>query len=349
MENECAPRAPKRSEPRCRRSSNATTKTKGTGNGTSIALLIDHNADRLPNAVIVGAPRCGSTSLFKWLSAHPEVCGSNFKETYFLMDPGATVPPGPRFHQEGLVGYGQFFQESCRESHVVLEATPGYLYQRTALEVMESDLPNAKLIFILRRPSDRVLSSYHYFSNNWTDLNPHKVSFPEFLEMARREDDALASNEFLRYVLSHGRYVEHLSKWRQRCGAERMHVVLFENLQQEPGLVMKRLATWLGIDPAYFESYSFCRENENYRVRNYTLQHVNQWVRRGIPEGMMRRVLRAAYRKMNTRGGGRPTGVELAHLEDLDEYYREPNRQLKSEFNLDLTSWDQPRAITDTK
>ena len=265
------------------------------------------------------------------------------------MDPGATVPRGPRFHQEGLAGYAQFFQENCRESPVVLEATPGYLYQRTALDVLESVLPNAKLIFILRRPSDRVLSSYHYFSNNWTDLNPRNVSFPEFLEMARREDGELASNEFLRYVLSHGRYVEHLSRWRQRCGAERMHVVLLENLQQNPVLVMKRLALWLGVDPTYFESYSLGRENENYRVRNYTLQRVNQWVRRGIPEGMMRRVLRAAYRKMNTRSGGKPTMVEVTHLENLDEYYREPNRRLQLEFNLDLTSWNRPRVLTDSK
>ena len=103
----------------------------------------------LPNTIIAGAPRCGSTSLFEWLQAHPDVCGSTKKETYFLMDPGATVPPGPRLHDSDLQAYSQFFPENALALPVILEATPGYLYQRTAVDVLGSDLTEAKLIFKL--------------------------------------------------------------------------------------------------------------------------------------------------------------------------------------------------------
>ena len=55
-----------------------------------------------PIALCLLALLPGPRHFFAWLDAHPDVGGSNVKETYFLMDPDATVPAGPRFHQDGL-------------------------------------------------------------------------------------------------------------------------------------------------------------------------------------------------------------------------------------------------------
>ena len=92
----------------------------------------------LPNVIIAGAPKCGTTSLFEYLAAHPAVCPATVKETRYLIDKDY-----PLYHQErsflrrGLVGYSEFFQKHIPGLHkIFIEATPDYMYQNTPLKVL---------------------------------------------------------------------------------------------------------------------------------------------------------------------------------------------------------------------
>ena len=298
---------------------------------------------RTPTVIIAGAPRCGTTSLFNWLAEHPLVCSAKEKETYFLMDPGATVPLGPRYYDEGIEGYSRFFPLQTSSRPVLLEATPGYMYQRTALKVLADEIQDVKLIFVLRKPSERVLSCYHYFSNNWLDIDPRQLSFAAYLKLANQEAPSLAHSQFLRYAIRHGRYADYLIRWRDRCGPERIKILLLEELRAKPEALLRDLAEWLGIAPEFFDDFVFRRHNENYRVRNYSLQRFNLLARRVLPRGPLWDWLRRAYRRTNIRRSPRPTAEENALLTDLDEIYADANNKLRNNFGLDLTSWTTVR------
>ncbi|MEW6715877.1 MAG: hypothetical protein AB1345_00005, partial [Chloroflexota bacterium] len=78
--------------------------------------------------IIAGTTRAGTTSLFKYLSDHPDVCAASVKETGFFLDADYPNPPPTKYRAEdGLSRYESYFS-SCPEKPVRLEATPGYLY-----------------------------------------------------------------------------------------------------------------------------------------------------------------------------------------------------------------------------
>src|SRR5262249_17888741 len=125
----------------------------------------------LPNLIIAGAPKCGTGSLFKWLSDHPQVCGSRVKETFYLMDRGhPLLKYDSNFYTHGLDGYKAYFTHcnNCRK--IIVEATTHYIYQKTALEVLSCLETKPQIIFVLRKPSSRVYSSYQYTKNNLANV-----------------------------------------------------------------------------------------------------------------------------------------------------------------------------------
>ena len=294
----------------------------------------------LPNAVIIGAPKCGTTSLFAWLSAHPEVGGATVKETFYLMDQtSCEFQPHANVHQHGLERYAACFR-SHRHHKVVLEATSGYLYQETARRVL-ADLPTApRLIVVLRQPAHRLYSTYQYFPHHKAALDP-QLSFTTFVEMVRRGAAELHGNEFLYDAIRHSQYVDYLERWRDACGAARLHLILFERLCQEPQVTMQRLAAWLHIDPVFYQDYTFQQFNESYRVKHHA---IHKLIRRVVlplaPPRLGRDFLRRLYVRLNgdaTRVT--KTAQDNATLAQLETYFRPFNERLARAFGVDLTPW----------
>lgn len=297
-----------------------------------------------PNVVVAGAPKCGTSSVFYWLRQHPEVLGSVKKETQFLMDrDSSTFRPALNYHDHGLAAYARHFDLAARSpaQKIILEATPGYLYQQTALRVFADELTSTRLIFILREPARRLLSVYHYFSQNRRDFD-RRWSFGEFLDRVQSGDPALAGNEYLRDAVTHGQYVCYLRAWAERCGRERLSILLFEDLQRDPRAFMHHLCGLLEIDPAFFGSdFRFVKENYSYRVR---WQALHSWVvkiRHLLPAGAWRQRVKGLYHRLNTdasKAAG-PEPSETLVLLKMKEFYQPANRELADFFDLDLSAW----------
>ena len=297
-----------------------------------------------PSLVIAGAPRCGTTSLFRWLADHPQIGSSSVKETFFLMDDGVTVKNRGRYLQQGLDGYAAFFQHLDPLPAQLMEATPGYLYQQTALRVFAEELTETKLLFVLRRPADRLLSTYRYFATNWAELDRDEVDFFRYVEWTKRGDDRLKHSSFLQHGFDHGFYAKWLQPWFDRCGAERIRVLVFESWRQDRVQGMRELADWLKVDANFYDDYGYPKENEAYAVRRAGLQKINRHVREWIPEGGLRRLLKRLYRKTNTRAGRESTSDrDLETLRQLDADYAADAGRLRDQFGLDVAPWEQPR------
>ena len=302
----------------------------------------------LPNVVIAGAPKCGTTSLFTWLTAHPEVCGSTLKETRFLFDADARrLRQGANIHDHGLAAYEAYFRHcDPTRTRVVLEATPGYLYQQTAPRVLASLEPRPRVLFILRNPSDRVYSAYH--SVRFRAFLDPTTGFRDYLAQVRdgqpgeRVDDAVERSQ----------YVDYLRPWLECFPRASVDILLYERLREDPRRFMKDLAERLGIEPGFYEHYGFPHKRLTQEIRrpalHRTLARATGLVVRD-PDGKAMRMLRkafgGAYASVNV--SPKPpskTAEDRRLLADLDRHFAPYNARLARELDLDLSPWEHARS-----
>jgi hypothetical protein len=108
---------------------------------------------------------------------------------------------------------------------------------------------------------------------------------------------------------------------------------------------MQAVATRLGIDPEFYTSYHFPKENATYRVRNGLLQKLNIKVRGYFPKGLLYDCLRRIYRSLNTTPEATPEFAEThAWVIAFTERYEMTCAALENEFQLDLSPWRQLQA-----
>lgn len=293
----------------------------------------------VPNLLIPGAPKAGTSSLQKWLSDHPDAMGSLEKETYYFVDPNTHMFRSDAHISNGLDGWrAQFPIFDGKPPKVIVESTPAYLYYRDALRHIP-DLPSApKCVFLLREPGAQIHSLYSYFRDNWNWV-PANMSFVEFLAAVRNQSHDFKGNELAQNALQYARYVDYLRPWLDRLGSERMLVETFETLLSDRLGLTKKIASWVGLDPNFYDTYDFPHENETYTPKNRMLQSVNVKVRGMLPKGRVYNNIRNAYRNINTRQGRVATEGDAVIVRDLSLEFIDANRDLATQFGLELRQW----------
>jgi hypothetical protein len=294
----------------------------------------------LPNFLICGAPKAGTSSLHTWIADHPDALGSTEKETYFCVDSGTHMFRPAANIADGLEGYSRYFAiKPGQNPKVILESTPSYLYQQTALRQVP-DLPTKpKCLFVLREPGQQIYSLFTYFQNNWSWI-PAGMRFGDYLSTLRKGNpDMFRGNELARDALRNARYADFLELWRARLGDERMMVCSFDQLKADPQALTRRIAAWLGLDPSFYDQYAFPRDNETYVVRNSALQRANVALRGWLPRGALYRSLRSLYRQLNTRPPEGPDEADQALIAALSADFAEANARLRARFGLELPGW----------
>ncbi|MGH2427394.1 MAG: sulfotransferase domain-containing protein [Candidatus Limnocylindria bacterium] len=309
----------------------------------------------LPNVVIAGAPKSGTTSLFAWLNDHPQVCGASVKETHYLVDRGTPLfNPACNYADHGLAGYESFFAHcDPARAQVILEATPEYLYRRTALEVLSSLDPAPQVVFVLRKPSERTYSFYQYARNNMAIISP-ATTFRDFVSMLRTGAGSFQSvpggververEAWSEYGIQFSRYSDYLGDWLSRFPPQNLHLFLFEALQADQSAFMRSVAAALGIDQGYYADYHFPRKKQTYNVRLQMLQRTRLRMGRLLPRSSLKRALRKAltrpYTAMNVRRGQQArSDDDVRVLKELDAEFAPLNRRLAEQTGLDLSAW----------
>lgn len=218
----------------------------------------------LPDFMIIGAKRGGTTSLYRYLAAHPQVAPlfparQKIKGTYFF---------DVNFHR-GLPWYRSHFRrESAGSSDLVTgEASPYYLFHPLAAKRAAEAVPHTRPIVLLRNPVDRAYS--HWKEQVRRGFEP--LSFEDALAV---EPERLAGeeqrirNEPAYYSFAHehhsyvgqGRYLERLAGWLERFPRERVLVLRSEDLYRDPASTLARVLEFLGL-PAFaldaYEAHNF--------------------------------------------------------------------------------------------
>jgi sulfotransferase family protein len=209
----------------------------------------------LPDFLILGAQKSGTSSLYRYLDRHPQVRGSVPKEVHFF-DGG--LEPGVDSHALGEGWYRAHFplRAEMGAGRLAFEASPLYLLHPLAAERIAALLPRAKLVVILRNPTDRALS--HYFHNLRNNrLRQFREELPPGAAMAAEEArlaPVLAAGDYKSEIFrafsykARGRYLEQLDRYLARFPRENLLVLRAEDLFEDPAGLMDRLADFLGID-----------------------------------------------------------------------------------------------------
>ncbi|WP_141847289.1 sulfotransferase family protein [Lapillicoccus jejuensis] len=205
----------------------------------------------LPDFLVIGAPKAGSTAVHAALTGHPQLFLSTPKEPKFFLSDGT---PPPRERHRGP-GDGHSRQEWVwkREDYERLfdaappgvlkgESTPFYLWDREAHVRIARALPDVRLVAVVRDPVDRAYS-------NWVHLRSDGLE-PEadFLTACRLEEQRAAAGwaPFWRY-LELGRYGEQLAHLFEHVDRERVHVIRYRELVDAPARTLDGIAAFLGV------------------------------------------------------------------------------------------------------
>ncbi|WP_244931993.1 sulfotransferase [Nocardioides sp. W7] len=204
-----------------------------------------------PDFLVIGAPKAGTTALHSALRQHPEVFTTTPKEPkYFLCDdapPPDWRGPGDRHSQQEWIWrwdqYERLFEPAGREQ-LRGESTPFYLWSRSAHQRIAERLPDVRLIAVVRDPIDRAYSNWMHL---WCDgLEP----VGDFEEAFARQQERMADGwaPFWRYA-GLGRYGEQLQHLYRYVDSERVLVMRYRELVDDPRAAVDRACTFLGITP----------------------------------------------------------------------------------------------------
>jgi len=284
---------------------------------------------RLPNFLIIGAQKAGTTSLYEYLRQHPQVYMSPVKEPHFFTYEGET-PPSAEIVTEWSHYLALF--SKAREGHVAIgEASPSYLHAEHAPGRIARYLPRARLIAILRNPVERAFS-------NWIHNVEHgreQLSFPEAL--AQEEERMRQGAGYAFYYKWKGFYFRHLSRYLALFPRDQLRVYLFDDLRANPSFVMRDLFEFLEVYPDV--SIRFERHNVSgvprgmagrlfSRIRK--LQAAQQIGKRLMPEAIRRRARSQLLVKPALQEEVRAYLIEV---------YREDVLRLQDLLRRDLSAW----------
>lgn len=204
----------------------------------------------LPDVIIPGAQKAGTSSLFAWMVQHPDVHGSVPKEVHFF-DGGRT--PGHDTWGKGQRWYRAHFPtRSTVGRGVALEASPLYLFHPHAAERIAGMLPEVRLVVLLRNPVDRAIS--HYFHEKTRGREPLGL-----LDALRAEDERLgvrADGSFplegdhwihASYV-QRGLYAVQLKRLRSVIAPDRILVLESTRLFEHPHDTLRTVFDFCGVD-----------------------------------------------------------------------------------------------------
>lgn len=197
------------------------------------SVLKDQNKKTLPNLIIIGAQKCATTSLHYYLNLHPHVSMSREKELNFFIS--------ERNWHEGIEWYKSHF---TGKASVLGESSPDYTHHpffKRVSERMHSVVPDAKLIYILRDPIERIISQYIH-------------------EYARREEDRKISEVFTSLesnpYICRSQYYMQLEQYTKYYPKSNILIITTEDLNHSRRKTLKEIFNFLNVDDSFY-SYKF--------------------------------------------------------------------------------------------
>lgn len=285
---------------------------------------------RLPTFLVVGAAKCGTTSLASYLRDHPQAHVPEAKELYFFSRDDLFAQ-GPEAYARHFAGAG--------DALAVGEATPDYLFFPWAAERIARTLPGVRAVACLRDPTRRAYS--HYL--DWReDKARERRSFAKAIgdELAGELEEARERPEgdppYFGYV-ARGLYLRQLERLARLLGPQRVHVVLLDELASDPEGTFAGVCRFLGIDESARPENLGARENPYHQWRPAWLWRF--MVHHRIFDRMPQRFARWLALDVMAPTAHPVPPIDPATRERLDAFYAPHNRALEAWLGRELPGW----------
>jgi len=284
----------------------------------------------LPNFMIIGVAKAGTTSLYHYLDQHPQVfmCpekGSNYfgyedARNWQWTDEGK--PPLLRHFQARTFEEYEAFFAGVRDEIAVGEASPQYFRCPTAAQRIHDRIPHVKIVASLRNPADRAFSG--------------------FLMRTRRGEPVRGFYEELTPEASHVReslYYKRLKRYFDLFPSEHIKIIIFEEFRQDPAKTIVDLLNFIGVDTAYVPDTSVKHNPAGIpRIR---------WLNRLFFHPTLIRTAKALFparvqdvlKQVQQRNLRTPPKFPADLRARLLDLYREDIQKLETLLNRDLSIW----------
>jgi hypothetical protein len=291
-----------------------------------------------PNFFIVGAPKCGTTAMYEYLKAHPEIFMPDVKEPVFF---------GTQKTRD-LASYLAIFSPA-KNQKMIGEASPSYLASEDACkEIFEFD-PAAKIIIMLRSPIDVIYSAYYQSRASGRE---NIMSFEEALNEGenRLNMERLPDGDPRPIYRSYVRFSGSVQRYFNRFGRNNVHIIIYDDLQKDTAAVYRRTLEFLGVDPDFRPEFKVV--NPSKQVRSLKLQKLLLFFRLSPHElkrsklGAVGRLIPAQIRQMLFKPlrnlylvEKRPPPLDPDLKRRLQEEFLSEVQQLSELLGRDLTHW----------
>lgn len=274
---------------------------------------------RRPDLFIIGAAKCGTTSVYEYLKGHPEIYMSPAKEPRYFA-PDLDSGHAHNFHYGvDLERYLSLFDGATNEKRVG-EASVRYIYSEDAPRLIHEFEPSARIVAMLRDPVEMI------YSLHGQRLSQGSEDIADFETALAAEDERRAGRRVpaglhprLSLYRDVARFGEQLDRWFDTFGRDGIHVIILEDFLRDPAGAFRSLLEFLEVDVTYRPS--FARHNVGWAPRStivhrLTKARLPQWIAwKLLPavagEGRTRRLVRTyqhsqLYRRPRKRQPLRP-------------------------------------------
>lgn len=209
----------------------------------------------LPNFLIIGAQKAGTSSLYQYLKQHPEIYLSPVKEAHFFSYLDQEIAfkdpmfyPGKFKYIDNLASYEALFSGVTKEK-AIGEVSPSYIYIPQTASRIHRQNPGMKIIAILRNPAERAFSNFVHNCSLPGGGEEPLASFAEALAAEEERKQAGWSSSW--HYKSKGYYYEQLKRYYDLFGAKQIQICKFEDLKTQPEQTIAEICTFLGVDSSF--------------------------------------------------------------------------------------------------
>lgn len=305
---------------------------------------------KMPNFLIVGAPKSGTTSLYQYLKQHPKIYLPTKKEPHFFSFEGRTEgfngPGQAKFMEKRVTkmeDYCALFDKVTDEI-AIGEASTSYLYVTEAVARIEQYIPKVKLIAILRDPVDRAFSHYLHHRRNGGEV------LLDFAQAIQEEENRIRKNwsPFWQYKRI-GFYYSHLKRYFDKFPANQIRVYLYEELRANPTKMVQDIFSFLEVDDTWISETSKKYNLSSLKTvpRNKTIHEfltqenpIKSAIKQVFPR-QLRQQLKKSVQQGNIvkMSNSYKPSIDSEIRKQLIEEYREDILRLQDLIERDLSKW----------
>ena len=294
----------------------------------------------MPNFLILGAPKAGTTALYRYLKEHPQVYMSPIKEPKFFALEGEKIDfRGPYDWKKDYITdietYRALFKEVSDEV-AIGEASPWYLHISKAPERIQHHIPDARLIAILRDPVERAYSQF--LSLVRQGLEP----LTDFAQAMETEEERIRNNWSPRWhYKQRGFYYAQLKHYFDLFDRSQIRVYLHEDFKTNSISVMQDIFRFLDVDDTFVPDTSQ-KHNMTYIHRNKVLHKLlkEQNPLKSILKPLISSSLREGIKtNLTTLNIGKRPQIQPKVREQFIQEYREDILKLQELIQRDLSAW----------